>query len=108
MESKVFTGRERKTSRKQVKRQNDLSSHLSECLIFKCKFLLPIFVCKQSGRRKLVFFLVMIFFFWGFQILEKKKAIDEIVKAASSPDKDHLASFPPFRHYQRNGTLINT
>ncbi|KAE9466127.1 hypothetical protein C3L33_01973, partial [Rhododendron williamsianum] len=56
MESKVFTGRERKTSRK--------------------------------------------------QILEKKKAIDEIVKAASSPDKDHLASFPPFRHYQRNGLSV--
>ncbi|KAL6962959.1 N-terminal L-serine N(alpha)-acetyltransferase NatD [Sarracenia purpurea var. burkii] len=40
------------------------------------------------------------------QILEKKKAIDEIIKAASSPQKDHLASFPPFRNYQRDGLSV--
>ncbi|RZR72910.1 hypothetical protein BHM03_00018466, partial [Ensete ventricosum] len=35
-------------------------------------------------------------------VLEKKKAIDEIIKKASSV-KDHLVSFPPFCHYERNG-----
>lgn len=40
------------------------------------------------------------------QLLEKKKAIDEIMKAASSPNKDDLASFPAFRHYQRNGLSV--
>ncbi|XP_010271137.1 PREDICTED: N-alpha-acetyltransferase 40 [Nelumbo nucifera] len=39
------------------------------------------------------------------EILEKKKAIDEIIKAASN-EKDHLTSFPPFRHYDRNGLSV--
>ncbi|GFY95334.1 acyl-CoA N-acyltransferases (NAT) superfamily protein [Actinidia rufa] len=42
----------------------------------------------------------------GLQILEKKKAIDAIVKAASSPNNDQLASFPHFRCYQRNGLSV--
>ncbi|CAL5400052.1 unnamed protein product [Camellia sinensis] len=40
------------------------------------------------------------------EILEKKKEIYESIKAASSPHKDHLASFPAFRHYQRNGLSV--
>ncbi|XP_057459718.1 uncharacterized protein LOC130750250 isoform X2 [Actinidia eriantha] len=40
------------------------------------------------------------------EILEKKKAIDEIIKAASSPYNDQLASFPHFRRYQRNGLSV--
>ncbi|XP_077241008.1 uncharacterized protein LOC143881667 [Tasmannia lanceolata] len=36
------------------------------------------------------------------EVLGKKKAIDEVIKAASA-EKDHLASFPPFRQYERNG-----
>ncbi|GMP59366.1 hypothetical protein CsSME_00022666 [Camellia sinensis var. sinensis] len=40
------------------------------------------------------------------EILEKKKEIYEIINAASSPHKDHLASFPAFRHYQRNGLSV--
>ncbi|KAA8541423.1 hypothetical protein F0562_025386 [Nyssa sinensis] len=39
-------------------------------------------------------------------ILEKKKAIEGIIKAASSSDKDRLASFPPFRHYNRDGLSV--
>ncbi|XP_008806628.1 N-alpha-acetyltransferase 40 [Phoenix dactylifera] len=39
------------------------------------------------------------------EVLEKKKAIDEIIKKASSV-KDHLASFPPFCHYDRNGLSV--
>ncbi|KAJ6888193.1 GCN5-related N-acetyltransferase family protein [Populus alba x Populus x berolinensis] len=35
------------------------------------------------------------------EILEKKKAIDELIKAASS-EKDHLVYFQPFCHYNRN------
>ncbi|KAI4347313.1 hypothetical protein L6164_008133 [Bauhinia variegata] len=35
------------------------------------------------------------------EILAKKKAIDELIKAACTV-KDHLSSFPPFRHYDRN------
>ncbi|KAL5995505.1 hypothetical protein ACLOJK_025567 [Asimina triloba] len=38
-------------------------------------------------------------------VLEKKKAIDESIKAACS-EKDHLASFPAFRQYDRNGLSI--
>lgn len=34
--------------------------------------------------------------------MEKKKAVDEAVKAASAV-KDHLSSFPPFCQYDRNG-----
>lgn len=40
------------------------------------------------------------------EILEKKKAIDEIIKSASAYDKDHLASFPHFHHYQKNGLSL--
>ncbi|XP_052175495.1 uncharacterized protein LOC127790214 isoform X2 [Diospyros lotus] len=40
------------------------------------------------------------------QILEKKKAVVEIVKAASSPCIDHLASFPAFRHYRTTGLSV--
>ncbi|CAL9748475.1 unnamed protein product, partial [Musa acuminata subsp. burmannicoides] len=39
------------------------------------------------------------------EVLEKKKAIDEIIKKASSV-KDHLVSFPPFCHYERNGISV--
>ncbi|KAK3224578.1 hypothetical protein Dsin_004440 [Dipteronia sinensis] len=40
------------------------------------------------------------------EILEKKKTIDELIKAASS-QLDHLHSFTPFRHYQRNGLSVH-
>ncbi|KAG6676046.1 hypothetical protein I3843_15G128300 [Carya illinoinensis] len=40
------------------------------------------------------------------EILEKKKAIDECIKSASA-DKDPLASFPPFRSYNRNGLSVH-
>ncbi|KAL2553551.1 Acyl-CoA N-acyltransferase (NAT) superfamily protein [Forsythia ovata] len=40
------------------------------------------------------------------EMLEKKKTIDEIMKSASS-EKDCLAHFPHFRHYQRNGLCIH-
>ncbi|XP_072953194.1 uncharacterized protein [Typha angustifolia] len=36
------------------------------------------------------------------EVLEKKKVIDEIIKKAAAL-KDHLASFPPFCKYDRNG-----
>lgn len=39
------------------------------------------------------------------EVLEKKKTIDEIIKAASAV-KDHLASFPPFCQYDRNGLSV--
>eukprot|EP00268_Persea_americana_P004715 TRINITY_DN11525_c0_g1_i3.p1 TRINITY_DN11525_c0_g1~~TRINITY_DN11525_c0_g1_i3.p1 ORF type:complete len:148 (-),score=42.75 TRINITY_DN11525_c0_g1_i3:199-642(-) len=39
------------------------------------------------------------------EVLEKKKAVDEAVKAASAI-KDHLASFPPFCQYDRNGLFV--
>ncbi|XP_037494228.1 N-alpha-acetyltransferase 40 isoform X2 [Jatropha curcas] len=39
------------------------------------------------------------------KILEKKKAIDELIKSASVV-KDHLASFLPFRHFNRNGLSL--
>ncbi|KAL8488070.1 hypothetical protein ACS0TY_024378 [Phlomoides rotata] len=39
-------------------------------------------------------------------ILEKKKAIENMIKAASSV-KDHLSNFPNFRHYRRNGLYIH-
>ncbi|KAL1834723.1 uncharacterized protein LOC108210927 isoform X1 [Daucus carota subsp. sativus] len=37
------------------------------------------------------------------EIVEKKKAISEIIKAASAPEKDHLCLFSQFRHYQYKG-----
>lgn len=37
------------------------------------------------------------------EIVEKKKAISEIIKSASAPEKDHLSSFSQFRHYQYDG-----
>lgn len=40
------------------------------------------------------------------QILEKKKAIDHLIKAAASPENDHLISFAAFRHYSRNGLSV--
>lgn len=39
------------------------------------------------------------------EVLEKKKAIDEIIKAAYAV-KDHLAAFPPFCQYDRNGLSV--
>ncbi|KAJ4714611.1 N-alpha-acetyltransferase 40 [Melia azedarach] len=39
------------------------------------------------------------------EILEKKKAIDELIKAASA-QRDHLTSFHSFRHYERNGLSV--
>ncbi|XP_044466960.1 N-alpha-acetyltransferase 40 [Mangifera indica] len=39
-------------------------------------------------------------------ILEKKKAIDQLIKAAYAQD-DHLDSFAPFRHIQRNGVNVH-
>ncbi|KAM1737829.1 hypothetical protein ACFX12_015999 [Malus domestica] len=36
------------------------------------------------------------------EIIEKKKAMDALLKAASS-EKDHLSAFPAFRRYQANG-----
>nr|XP_027125143.1 N-alpha-acetyltransferase 40 isoform X1 [Coffea arabica] len=39
------------------------------------------------------------------QILEKKKAADDIIRAASS-QKDHLSSFPQYRHYRTNGLSV--
>ncbi|KAK2979487.1 hypothetical protein RJ640_005402 [Escallonia rubra] len=40
------------------------------------------------------------------EILEKKKSVDQIIKSASAPSKDHLSSFPPFRHYNKNGLCL--
>ncbi|ONK61361.1 uncharacterized protein A4U43_C08F29100 [Asparagus officinalis] len=39
------------------------------------------------------------------QVLEKKKAINEIIKAACAV-KDHLTAFPPFCQYDRNGLSV--
>lgn len=39
------------------------------------------------------------------EILEKKKAADDIIRAASS-QKDHLSSFPQYRHYRTNGWTV--
>lgn len=39
------------------------------------------------------------------EILEKKKAIDELIKTASSKN-DHLDSFQPFCSYDRNGLSV--
>lgn len=39
------------------------------------------------------------------EVLEKKKAIDELIKTASI-EKDHLTAFPPFRNYNRNGLSV--
>eukprot|EP00262_Sarcandra_glabra_P016349 TRINITY_DN5301_c0_g3_i1.p1 TRINITY_DN5301_c0_g3~~TRINITY_DN5301_c0_g3_i1.p1 ORF type:complete len:120 (-),score=28.66 TRINITY_DN5301_c0_g3_i1:11-370(-) len=39
------------------------------------------------------------------EVLDKKKAIDEVIKAASTV-RDHLAAFPPFRQYDRNGLSV--
>nr|ASU54205.1 histone acetyltransferase [Hevea brasiliensis] len=39
------------------------------------------------------------------KILEKKKAVDELIKAASAV-KDHLASFPSFRQFDTNGLSV--
>ncbi|KAL5721947.1 N-terminal L-serine N(alpha)-acetyltransferase NatD [Ranunculus cassubicifolius] len=39
------------------------------------------------------------------EILEKKKAVDEIIKVASS-EKDHLLAFPAFCNYNRNGLSV--
>ncbi|XP_017973805.1 PREDICTED: N-alpha-acetyltransferase 40 isoform X3 [Theobroma cacao] len=39
------------------------------------------------------------------EILEKKKAIDQSIKAASA-QTDQLASFPPFRCFNRNGLCV--
>ncbi|CAN6714488.1 unnamed protein product [Malus baccata var. baccata] len=36
------------------------------------------------------------------EIIEKKKAMDALLKAASA-EKDHLSAFPAFRRYQTNG-----
>ncbi|KAK1287939.1 hypothetical protein QJS10_CPB19g01704 [Acorus calamus] len=42
---------------------------------------------------------------WPFKVLEKKRAIDEVIKTAYA-EKDHLSSFPPFRRYDRNGLSV--
>ncbi|OMO50231.1 hypothetical protein CCACVL1_30563 [Corchorus capsularis] len=39
------------------------------------------------------------------QILERKKTIDQLIKAASA-QIDHLDSFPPFRCFNRNGLCV--
>ncbi|KAK4572905.1 hypothetical protein RGQ29_031056 [Quercus rubra] len=39
------------------------------------------------------------------EILEKKKAIDDLIKAASA-DKHPLDSFPSFRHFHKNGLSV--
>ncbi|KAG9457687.1 hypothetical protein H6P81_002195 [Aristolochia fimbriata] len=39
------------------------------------------------------------------EVLGKKKAIDELIKSAST-EKDHLTSFQPFRHYDRKGLSV--
>ncbi|KAL3512484.1 hypothetical protein ACH5RR_025201 [Cinchona calisaya] len=39
------------------------------------------------------------------QVLEKKKAVDDIIKAASS-QKDPLSAFLPFCHYHKNGLSV--
>ncbi|XVF17112.1 hypothetical protein REPUB_Repub10bG0090600 [Reevesia pubescens] len=39
------------------------------------------------------------------EIIEKKKAIDQLIKAASA-QIDHLASFPSFRYFNRNGLCL--
>nr|CAD1826200.1 unnamed protein product [Ananas comosus var. bracteatus] len=39
------------------------------------------------------------------EVLEKKKAIDDTIKKAAAV-KDHLASFPPFCQYNRNGLSV--
>lgn len=39
------------------------------------------------------------------QILEKKKLIDGLIKSAYA-DTDHLAPFPSFQHYTRDGILL--
>ncbi|KAJ8771921.1 hypothetical protein K2173_027098 [Erythroxylum novogranatense] len=39
------------------------------------------------------------------EVLEKKKAVDELLKSASL-NKDHLASFRPFCRYDRNGLFL--
>lgn len=39
------------------------------------------------------------------ELLEKKKAIEEIIKSASAV-KDHLVSFLAFSHYDRNGLSV--
>ncbi|TQD83622.1 hypothetical protein C1H46_030789 [Malus baccata] len=38
------------------------------------------------------------------EIIEKKKAMDALLRAASS-EKDHLSAFPAFRRYRANGTF---
>ncbi|KZV57909.1 hypothetical protein F511_12515 [Dorcoceras hygrometricum] len=40
------------------------------------------------------------------QVLERKKAIEGIIRAASS-FKDHLSCFPQFCHYNRNGLYVH-
>ncbi|GLT28798.1 hypothetical protein SLA2020_037050 [Shorea laevis] len=39
------------------------------------------------------------------EILEKKKAIDQLIKAASAHG-DHLTDFPPFRRFHRDGLSV--
>lgn len=36
------------------------------------------------------------------QVLAQKKTFEELIKAACA-EKDHLASFPSFHHFHRNG-----
>ncbi|KAI3835834.1 hypothetical protein MKW92_019699 [Papaver armeniacum] len=41
------------------------------------------------------------------EVLEKKKSIEEIIKNANNPLKDHLNSLPySYRHYNRNGLSV--
>ncbi|KAI3860558.1 hypothetical protein MKX03_013361 [Papaver bracteatum] len=41
------------------------------------------------------------------EVLEKKKSINEIIKNANNPLKDHINSLPcSYRHYKRNGLSV--
>ncbi|KAM7475280.1 hypothetical protein LguiB_022523 [Lonicera macranthoides] len=40
------------------------------------------------------------------EILEKKKAIDEIIKSACTGGKDNLAFYPPYQYFHKNGLCL--
>ncbi|KAJ9542534.1 hypothetical protein OSB04_029040 [Centaurea solstitialis] len=40
------------------------------------------------------------------QIMQRKKRIDQLIRSAYSPDKDHLSEFPHFRHYNTPGLSL--
>lgn len=49
--------------------------------------------------------IVIILFILDFQILEKKKAMNELIKVACA-EEDHVSAFHAFRRYQINGTTV--